>query len=270
MEQQEPKLVFEAPESLCDRTMHYCPGCTHGIIHRLVAEVIDDLGIRERAVGIAPVGCAVYMYHYFHCDFIQAAHGRAPAVATGLSRALPDSVIFTYQGDGDLAAIGAGEIIHAAARNERIAVIFVNNAVYGMTQGQCAPTTLLGQRTTTSPRGRSLEAEGHPIRVSELLSSLDGPLYVARATTTSAKHVRQAKRFMRRAFEAPTLHGGFGFVELLSTCPTFWGQTPRGALTWLEDNMIPQYPLGELVNKMRIDDGVTDAGEEDAEHTGEG
>jgi len=243
------KVAFSTPECMVDATMHYCPGCTHGIVHRLVAEAIDELGIREKCVGISPVGCAVYMYDYMNCDFIQAAHGRAPAVATGLSRALPETIVFTYQGDGDLAAIGTAEIVHAAARNERMTVIFVNNGIYGMTQGQYAPTTLIGQRTSTSPRGRSVEVEGYPIRVSEMLAALDGPTYIARAAVVSPPTVRQAKRAILRAFEAQVTYRGFGFVEVLSTCPTYWGMTPAEALKRAEEHVVPYYPLGELVDR---------------------
>lgn len=186
------KQVFQRPESLTDVQMHYCPGCTHGIIHRLVAEAIDDLGVRESAIGVASVGCSVFAYDYFNCDMQQAAHGRAPAVATGIKRVLPDRIVFTYQGDGDLASIGMAEIVHAAARGENITVVFINNAIYGMTSGQMAPTTLLGQKTTTTPQGRSIEANGYPIRVSELLATLDGAAYIERVSTHDPKHVRQA------------------------------------------------------------------------------
>ena len=194
------KQVFQRPESLTDVQMHYCPGCTHGIIHRLVAEAIDDLGVRESAIGVASVGCSVFAYDYFNCDMQQAAHGRAPAVATGIKRVLPDRIVFTYQGDGDLASIGMAEIVHAAARGENITVVFINNAIYGMTSGQMAPTTLLGQKTTTTPQGRSIEANGYPIRVSELLATLDGAAYIERVSTHDPKHVRQAGRAIKKAF----------------------------------------------------------------------
>ncbi|HOS95857.1 MAG TPA: thiamine pyrophosphate-dependent enzyme [Armatimonadota bacterium] len=243
------KVAYAAPECMIDQTMHYCPGCTHGIAARLVAETIDELGIRDRAIGISPVGCSVYLYDYIDCDFAQAAHGRAPAVATGLSRALPDCVVFTYQGDGDLASIGTAEIVHAASRNERMTVVFINNAVFGMTQGQSAPTTLLGQRTSTSPRGRQAKGEGYPLRVSEMLATLEGPTYVARAALGAPKYVTQAKRFMRRAFEAQVIHGGFGMLELLSSCPTYWGMTPAEAMRWLEEGMMAYYPVGEFVDR---------------------
>jgi len=239
------KQVFRHPEALCPVRMHYCPGCTHGIIHRLIAETIDELGIVERTIGIAPVGCAVFAYDYFTCDMVEAAHGRAPCVATGIKRALPDSVVFSYQGDGDLAAIGCGEIVHAAARGERISVFFVNNAVFGMTGGQMAPTTLLGQVTTTTPYGRDPRRAGYPLRVCELLSTLTGPAYLERVTVISPAHVARAKRAIRRAFETQLNDEGFSLVEILSTCPSRWGMTPIQALAWLEENMLPYYPLGE-------------------------
>ncbi|NLG80557.1 MAG: 2-oxoglutarate oxidoreductase [Firmicutes bacterium] len=237
--------VFGRPEALADVPTHYCPGCTHGIIHRLIAEVIDELGVRERTVGISPVGCAVLAYDYFNCDFVEASHGRAPAVATGIKRASPNSVVFTYQGDGDLASIGAGEIVHAASRGEKITVIFVNNAIYGMTGGQMAPTTLPGQKTTTSPRGRDPEVAGHPIRVCELLSSLSGAAYIARVSVTSPANVAKARRAVKKAFETQLEGKGFSLVEFLSTCPTNWGMTPVEALKWVDDKMAVYYPLGE-------------------------
>ncbi|MGE5574407.1 MAG: thiamine pyrophosphate-dependent enzyme [Bacillota bacterium] len=237
--------VFGRPEALAEVPTHYCPGCTHGIIHRLIAEVIDELGVRERTVGISPVGCAVLAYDYFDCDFVEASHGRAPAVATGIKRALPNSVVFTYQGDGDLASIGAGEIVHAASRGEKITVIFVNNAIYGMTGGQMAPTTLPGQKTTTSPRGRDTEVAGHPIRVCELLSSLSGAAYIARVSVTSPANVAKARRAVKKAFETQVEGKGFSLVEFLSTCPTNWGMTPVEALKWVDDKMAVYYPLGE-------------------------
>ncbi|HHY33633.1 MAG TPA: 2-oxoglutarate oxidoreductase [Firmicutes bacterium] len=237
--------LFGRPEALADVPTHYCPGCTHGIIHRLIAEVIDELGVRERAIGISPVGCAVLAYEYFNCDFVEASHGRAPAVATGIKRALPNAVVFSYQGDGDLASIGAGEIVHAASRGEKITVIFVNNAIYGMTGGQMAPTTLPGQKTTTSPKGRDPEVAGHPIRVCELLSSLSGVAYIARVSVTSPANVAKAKRALKKAFETQLEGKGFSLVEFLSTCPTNWGMTPAEALKWVDDKMAVYYPLGE-------------------------
>jgi 2-oxoglutarate ferredoxin oxidoreductase subunit beta len=237
-------IVFKRPGMLRDVPMHYCPGCTHGIIHRLVAEAIDSLGAADRAIGVAPVGCAVFAYDYFNCDMYEAAHGRAPAVATGAKRVHPQSVVFTYQGDGDLASIGAAEIVHAAARGENITVIFVNNAIYGMTGGQMAPTTLLGQKTTTSPLGRDARVSGNPIRVSEMLATLDGPALIERVSTHDVKHVMQAGRSIQKAFRYQMEGKGFTLIEVLSTCPTNWGLTPAESLKWLEENMIPQYPLG--------------------------
>jgi 2-oxoglutarate ferredoxin oxidoreductase subunit beta len=227
-----------------DVPLHYCPGCTHGIIHRLVAEVLDELGVGDRTVGIAPVGCAVMAYKYFNCDFIQAAHGRAPAVATGVKRAKPDHVVFTYQGDGDLAAIGTAETVHAAARGENITAIFVNNAIYGMTGGQMAPTTLSGQVTQTTPYGRDVKISGHPIRVCEMLATLDGTAYCERVSVDCVKNVRAAKKAIRRAFDLQLEGKGFTMVEVLSNCPTNWGLKPVESLTWLRENMMPYYPLG--------------------------
>ena len=237
-------IVFEKTKMLTDAPMHYCPGCTHGIIHRLVAEAIESLGVQDRTVGVAPVGCAVFAYDYFNCDMYEAAHGRAPAVATGAKRVNPGNIVFTYQGDGDLASIGAAEIVHAAARGENITVIFVNNAIYGMTGGQMAPTTLLGQKTTTSPLGRDAKANGHPIRVSEMLATLDGPALIERVSTHDVKHVMAAGKAIKKAFQYQMEGRGFTLIEVLSTCPTNWGLTPVEALKWLEDKMIPQYPLG--------------------------
>ena len=236
--------TYKKPDSLILPLSSYCPGCTHGIIHRLVAEAIDELGIADRTIGIAPVGCAVFAYNYFDVDMLQAAHGRAPAVATGAKRARPENIVFTYQGDGDLASIGAAEIVHAAARGENITVIFVNNAIYGMTGGQMAPTSLIGQKTTTSPLGRSAEKNGNPIRVSEMLATLDGPAYIERVSVHDVKHVIAAKKAILKAFKNQVEGKGFSMVEVLSTCSTNWGMTPTEALKWLEANMIPQYPLG--------------------------
>ena len=238
-------VVFDKPHALADMPMHYCPGCTHGIIHRLVAEVIDELGIEGRTIGIAPVGCSVMAYDYFNCDMIEAAHGRAPAVATGVKRADPEKhVVFTYQGDGDLASIGMAETVHAAARNENITVIFVNNAIYGMTGGQMAPTSLPGQITQTSPYGRDTKHCGFPIRVCEMLSELEGPEYLERVTVNSVANIRKAKKAIKKAFQNQLDGKGFSLVEVVSTCPTNWGMTPQDALKWLEDNMLPYYPLG--------------------------
>ena len=236
--------TFTRPHMLTDVPLHYCPGCTHGIIHRLVAEALDELTEQDKVIGVAPVGCAVFAYNYFNCDMYEAAHGRAPAVATGIKRARPDKVVFTYQGDGDLASIGAAEIVHAATRGENITVIFVNNAIYGMTGGQMAPTTLIGQKTTTSPAGRKVEVNGNPIRVSEMLATLDGPSYIARVSVHDVKNVIAAKKAIKQAFKNQIEGKGFSLVEVLSTCPTNWGLTPKEALSWLVDNMIPQYPLG--------------------------
>ena len=236
--------VFEKPKSLTDKPFHYCPGCTHGIIHRLVAEAIDELDIEGRTVGVAPVGCAVMAYDYFACDMVEAAHGRAPAVATGLKRCMPDNIIFTYQGDGDLASIGMAETVHAATRNENITIIFVNNAIYGMTGGQMAPTSLPGQVTQTSPYGRDVNTVGLPIKVAELLSSLDAPYYIERVAVNSVKNVKNAKKAIKRAFQNQIEGKGFSLVEVVSTCPTNWGMTPEKALAWVDEKMIPYYPLG--------------------------
>ncbi|MDA8442339.1 MAG: thiamine pyrophosphate-dependent enzyme [Peptococcaceae bacterium] len=236
--------VYERPSSLRDAILHYCPGCTHGIIHRIVAEVIDELGLREETIGVAPVGCSVLAYNYFAMDMQQAAHGRAPAVATGIKRVHPDKTVFTYQGDGDLAAIGMAEVVHAAARGEKITTIFVNNAIFGMTGGQMAPTTLLAQPTTTSPQGRNENLQGYPIRVAEMLATLDGAAYIARVAVHDNVHVLKAKAAIKLAFATQLAGQGFSLVEVLSTCPTNWGLTPIAATQWLADNMIPHYPLG--------------------------
>ncbi|MBE6888769.1 MAG: 2-oxoglutarate oxidoreductase [Ruminococcaceae bacterium] len=235
---------FKKPHALTDAPLHYCPGCTHGIIHRLVAEVIDEMGIEGQTVGVAPVGCSVMAYDYFACDMIEAAHGRAPAVATGVKRANPDTFVFTYQGDGDLAAIGTAEIVHAATRGENITVIFVNNTTYGMTGGQMAPTTLPGQVTQTTPYGRSTDTEGFPIRVCEMLSTLSGVALAERVTVADPANIRKAKAAIRKGFEFQKNKQGFSIIEVLSTCPTNWGKSPVEAIQWLKDNMIPYYPLG--------------------------
>jgi 2-oxoglutarate ferredoxin oxidoreductase subunit beta len=238
------KMVAGYPESLTEKQFHYCPGCTHGIIHRLVAEVIDEFGVREETIGVAPVGCSVLAYEYFNVDMHEASHGRAPAVATGIKRVHPDKVVFTYQGDGDLASIGTAEIVHAANRGELITTIFVNNAIYGMTGGQMAPTTLKEQKTTTSPYGRDSRVAGNPIKISEMLSVLDGPAFIARVSVHVPKHIREAKKAIKKAFQAQLDGKGFALVEVLSTCPTNWGMTPLEAVKWLDENMIPVYPLG--------------------------
>ena len=243
-------VVFEKPKALADVPLHYCPGCTHGIIHRLVAEVIDELGIEGRTIGIAPVGCSVFAYNYFNCDMIEAAHGRAPAVATGVKRSDPENnVVFTYQGDGDLAAIGTAETVHAAARGENITVIFVNNAIYGMTGGQMAPTTLPGQVTQTSPYGRDTSKVGFPVKVCEMLSNVDGATYLERVAVNNVKNVKAAKKAIKKAFQNQLDGKGFSLIEVVSTCPTNWGLTPEKALEWLEENMLPYYPLGVYKDK---------------------
>jgi 2-oxoglutarate ferredoxin oxidoreductase subunit beta len=238
-------LIYTKPESLTDVATHYCPGCTHGVAHRLIAEVIDELGLRERTLGIAPVGCSVFAYNYFNMDFAEAAHGRAPAMATGLKRVSPDHVVFTYQGDGDLASIGAAEILHAAGRGENITVIFINNAIYGMTGGQMAPTTLPGQKTTSTPLGRDIEMHGFPLRMCEILSQMDGSAYIVRRSLHDVAHIRRAKKAIRQAFEVQVQGLGFAMVELLSSCPTNWGIDAEEALNWIEEHMIPVYPLGD-------------------------
>ena len=241
--------VFERPKSLTNLDFSYCPGCAHSIIHRMIAEVIDELGIVETSIGICPVGCAVFMYEYMTCDMIEAAHGRAPAVATGLKRVQPDAIVWTYQGDGDLAAIGTAEIVHAAARGENISVIFINNATFGMTGGQMAPTTLLGQRSTTCPTGRDAAVNGYPIRVCEMLATLDGPSYIERVAPTSAAGLVKTKKAIKRSFENQIAGKGFALVEILCNCPTQWRMTPIDSLKWIDENMVPIYPLGVFVDK---------------------
>lgn len=239
------KLVYERPESFSDTTTHYCPGCTHGIAHRLVAEVLDEMGLRENAIGVAPVGCSVFAYKYFNMDFVEAAHGRAPAMATGIKRILPKNTVFTYQGDGDLASIGMAEIMHAAARGENITVIFINNAIYGMTGGQMAPTTLPGMKTTSSPFGRDVELTGFPIRMSEMLATMDGSGYIHRGSLHDPKNIRKSKKAIRLAFETQERQLGFSMVELLSSCPTNWKIEPAKALEFIAEHMIPVFPLGD-------------------------
>lgn len=237
-------VVFDRPKALLDVPTHYCPGCTHGVVHRLVAEVIDELGILDITIGVAPVGCSVLCYDYFACDMSEAAHGRAPAVATGIKRSNPDKIVFTYQGDGDLAAIGTAEIVHAATRGENITTIFVNNCIYGMTGGQMAPTSLPGQITETSPYGRDTKLAGFPIRVSEMLATLDGTCYIERVSVDSVPNVIKAKKAIKKAFEAQIQGKGFTMVEVLSICPTNWGLSPKESFQWLRENMIPYYKLG--------------------------
>mgnify|MGYP003297971237 CR=1 FL=1 len=237
-------VVFEKTKALTDVPFHYCPGCTHGIVHRLVAEVLDELGVVGQTVGVASVGCSVFSYNYFNCDMVQAAHGRAPAVATGIKRAVPENVVFTYQGDGDLASIGMAETVHAAARNENITVIFVNNAIYGMTGGQMAPTTLPGMKATTAQKGRDPKVNGNPIRVSEMLATLTGPAYIERVSISTPAQIAVAKKAIKKAFELQKAGAGFTFVEVVSTCPTNWGVTPVKAMEFVRESMIPYYPLG--------------------------
>ncbi len=244
-------VVFEKTKGLTDNQFHYCPGCTHGIIHRLVAETLEELGVLGKTVGVASVGCSVFSYNYFKCDMIQAAHGRAPAVATGAKRANPDNVVFTYQGDGDLAAIGTAETVHAAARNENITVIFVNNAIYGMTGGQMAPTTLPGQVTQTSPYGRDVTVVGYPVKVCEMLSQVDGASYLERVAVNNVKNIKNAKKAIMHAFKNQLEGKGFSLIEVLSTCPTNWGLSPEKAIKWLDDNMQTYYPLGVYKDKYK-------------------
>jgi 2-oxoglutarate ferredoxin oxidoreductase subunit beta len=239
------EVIYQRPESFTEVHTHYCPGCTHGVAHRLIAEVIDEMGLREKTIGVAPVGCSVFAYKYFKMDFVEAPHGRAPAMATGIKRVLPENTIFTYQGDGDLASIGMAEIMHAAARGENITVIFINNAIYGMTGGQMAPTTLEGMRTTSSPFGRDIEMTGHPIRMAEILSTMDGSGYVVRRSLHDAGNIRKSKKAIRLAFEAQERGLGFSLVELLSSCPTNWKIDPQESLQFIKEEMVPVFPLGD-------------------------
>lgn len=245
VEKENMDLIYKRPESLSDTVTHYCPGCTHGVAHRLVAEVLDEMGLREKTIGVAPVGCSVFAYNYFNTDYVEAAHGRAPAMATGIKRVLPDRTVYTYQGDGDLASIGMAEIMHAAARGENISVIFINNAIYGMTGGQMAPTTLPGMRTTSSPNGRDVELSGYPIRMSEILANLDGAGYIVRRSLHNPANIRKAKKAIRLAFETQEHGLGFSMVELLSSCPTNWKVSPNEALNFIAEHMIPVFPLGD-------------------------
>jgi len=248
--------TFSKPEALSDAHTHYCPGCTHGVIHRLVAETIDELGVRGRTVGIAPVGCAVMAYNYFTFDFQEAAHGRAPAMATGIKRVRPDLMVFTYQGDGDLASIGMGEIIHAANRGEKFTTIFVNNAVYGMTGGQMAPPTMPGQRTTTSPFGRNVEEVGMPVKMAELLAALQTPAYITRQTVIAPKYIRKAKKAIKQAFTYQMENRCFSLVEVVSTCPTNWGMTPSEAIRWTEETLLDYYQPGDYKTPDQAEGGV--------------
>lgn len=239
-------LAFERPEVMADRATHYCPGCHHGVAHRLVAELLTEMELVEKTICVTSIGCSVFLYNYLLVDSVEAPHGRAPAVATGVKRARPDNFVLTYQGDGDLASIGMAEIMHAAARGENITVIFINNAIYGMTGGQMAPTTLPGQKTTSSPHGRDVEAAGFPIRMAEALATLDGAGYVVRRSLHNPKNIRLAKKAIRMGFEAQVRGLGFSLIELLSTCPTNWGVPPMEALKWLEEHMVPVYPLDDF------------------------
>lgn len=249
--------VYTRPESLTEVTTHYCPGCTHGTAHRLIAEVLDEMGIREKTIGVAPVGCSVFAYNYFNHDFVEAAHGRAPAMATGIKRVRPENTVYTYQGDGDLASIGMAEIVHAAIRGENITVVFINNAIYGMTGGQMAPTTLPGMKTTSSPLGRDVELAGYPIRMAEMLSTVDGASYIVRRSLHNPANIRKAKKAIRHAFEVQERGLGFSMVELLSTCPTNWKMTPVESMGFVEEHMLPTYPIGDYkmhpeVTKIRV------------------
>lgn len=244
-------IVFQKPKALLDKPFHYCPGCTHGIVHRLIAEVMDELNIEGKTIGVSPVGCAVMNYDYFGCDMIEAPHGRAPAVATGLKRANPDNIVFTYQGDGDLAAIGTAETVHAATRGEDITIIFINNSIYGMTGGQMAPTSLPNQVTQTTPYGRDVSYSGYPVRVCEMLSTLDGVALAQRVAVSSVKNVINAKKAIKKAFQNQIDKKGFSIIEVLSTCPTNWGLSPVEAVEWLENNMIPYYPLGVYKDEVK-------------------
>ncbi|HEX2913420.1 MAG TPA: thiamine pyrophosphate-dependent enzyme [Chloroflexia bacterium] len=245
-------VVYHRPEALTPAVTHYCPGCTHGVIHRLVAEVLEELNLVDKTIGVASVGCSVFAYNYFNCDFAQAAHGRAPAMATGIKRVHPDRIVFTYQGDGDLASIGAAEIIHAATRGENITVIFVNNAVYGMTGGQMAPTTLPGMHTTSSQEGRAVATMGYPLRMSELLATLDGPSYIVRRSTHDPGNINKTKKAIRTAFQAQMNGLGFSLVEILSSCPVNWNLQPTEALDFVKEKLVPYYPLGDY----RVAEGV--------------
>ena len=247
------KSIFAKPKALNDEIMHYCPGCSHGVAHRLVAEALDHFDIMERTVGVAPVGCSVLMYDYFNCDVIEAPHGRAPAVATGMKRSRSDLIVFAYQGDGDLASIGLSEIVHSANRGENITVIFINNTVYGMTGGQMAPTTLLGQQTTTSPYGRNFNSDGYPIRMAEMLATLEGTTYVARMSLDKPANILRARKSVFKAFEMQINNIGFSFVELLATCPTNWGMDSKESIRRVQDELIPYFPLGVFKEKETAD-----------------
>lgn len=246
VEKKTENLVYAKPKLITDNVMHYCPGCSHGTVHKLIAEVIEEMGLAEKTVGISPVGCSVFAYNYIDIDWIEAAHGRALAVATAVKRLYPQNMVFTYQGDGDLSAIGTAESIHAAARGENVVAVYINNAIYGMTGGQMAPTSLPNQVTQTSPYGRDVSTAGNPIRVSELLNALDGPAYIERVCVDTPKNVRKAKKAIKKAFQNQIDGVGYSFIEVVSTCPTNWGMTPLKANQWLKDNMVPYYPLGVI------------------------
>ena len=238
-------IVYQKSKGLTDAELHYCPGCTHGIVHKLVAECLEELGLLGTTIGVAPVGCSVFAYNYFNCDMHEAAHGRAPAVATAVKRvSAPGTTVFTYQGDGDLAAIGTAEVIHAAMRGEKITTIFINNAIYGMTGGQMAPTTLVGQKATTAPMGRQQDHYGSPIRMSEIISTLNGAAYVTRVSVHDIGNLNKAKKAIKKAFQMQMEGKGYTFVEVLACCPTNWGKTPAASVEWLKENMIPYFPLG--------------------------
>ena len=257
VEKKTENLVYAKPKLITDNVMHYCPGCSHGTVHKLIAEVIEEMGLAEKTVGISPVGCSVFAYNYIDIDWIEAAHGRALAVATAVKRLYPQNMVFTYQGDGDLSAIGTAESIHAAARGENVVAVYINNAIYGMTGGQMAPTSLPNQVTQTSPYGRDVSTAGYPVRVCELLSSLDGPAYLERVTVDTPKHVRQAKRAIKKAFQNQIDGIGYSMVEVVSTCPTNGGLTPQDSFAWMRENMLPYYPLG--VYRDVVADGFADA-----------
>jgi 2-oxoglutarate ferredoxin oxidoreductase subunit beta len=246
---QPENLVYQKPRLMNDNPMHYCPGCSHGVVHKLVAEVIDEMGLAEKTIGIAPVGCAVFAYNYLDIDWIEAAHGRAPAVATAAKRLNPDKMVFTYQGDGDLAAIGTAETIHACNRGENIVIVFINNAIYGMTGGQMAPTTLVGMKTATCPYGRNIALNGYPLKITELLAQLEGTCLVARETVHTAAAIKKAKKMLRKAFENAMAGKGASVVEFVSTCASGWKMTPDEANKWMVENMLPMYPLGVLKEK---------------------
>ncbi len=246
----EEKIVYQKSKLLTDKPLHFCPGCSHGIANKLICEALDELNVKcEDIIGIAPVGCAVYNYDYYNVDTIEAAHGRAPAIATAVKRVHPDKIVFSYQGDGDLASIGAAEIIHAAARSENITVIFINNGIYGMTGGQMAPTTLLGQKSTTSQGGRSVALNGYPVRIAEMLSQLDGATYIERVSTHDAANVRKARAAIKKAFQVQMDKKGFALIEVLAACPTNWGLQPVKAMEHIRDEVIPFYPLGVFCDR---------------------